>query len=380
MNDTATSQYLLPSGLRDLLPPEARRHTQILGTLLGSFDCCGYAQVMPPLAEFEQTLLMGKDKALETSTFRMMDPISGQMLAIRSDMTPQIARIAESRLAHTPLPLRLSYAGNVLRTGANGLTAERQLAQAGIELIGCDLPAADAEVIGVILEALQALGFTGIVVDLSAAGLLDAILAEENAPFNREAVLEALRHKDASALPEGLACREALTALLQAVGSPENLRETLTRIHLPAPARLLLEQLFAVLQCLMPCEGVSVTMDPLEQSGFDYHHGVCFSLFHSESRQEIGRGGRYSLNMQGQPCPATGATLYVGRLLSSFTQTEVPLRAYIPYGTPLEATRQLRNEGIITLHSLSPQADDKEEAKRLGCSHLWAEGALKQYG
>lgn len=377
MNTDTTSHYLLPSGLRDLLPPEARHQTYILNTLLARFERSGYAQVMPPLAEYEQTLLAGKGTALETRTFRMMDPLSGHMLAIRSDMTTQVSRIAESRLGHETLPLRLSYAGNVLRTGADGLTSERQLTQAGLELIGCDAPAAEAEIIGVVLEALDILGFTGLVVDLSAAGLLDALLAEETAPFDRDAILHALRHKDASALPDALACREVLVALLQAAGSADNVRKALDTLYIPSTARLMIEQLFAVMHCLTPRAGVTLTLDPLDQSGFDYHQGVCFSLFHTDSRQEIGRGGRYSLTLEGASCGATGATLYIGRLLSSYQPESTPVRTFIPYGTPLEATRKLRDEGIVTIFSLAPEAEATAEAKRLGCTHIYTEGVLK---
>ncbi len=370
MIETA-SHYLLPSGLRDLLPPDARHQTHIVQTLLARFERMGYDQVMPPLAEYEQTLLSGSAKALEKSTFRLMDPADGQMLAIRSDMTMQVSRIAESRLSHAPLPLRLSYAGNVLRTGAGESTSERQFTQAGLELIGCDAASADAEVIETLLEALSSLGFSGLVVDLNAAGLLDALLAEETAPYDKPALIAALRHKDASALPPALACREALSALLETAGSPQNVREAMQRFRLPSAARLLIEQLFAVLACLPAREGVSFTVDPLEQAGLEYHYGVCFSLFHSASRQEIGRGGRYSLMHGGASCPATGATLYVGRLLASFVPENQPLRALIPYGTPLEHTRRFREEGIVTVSSLTPGTDSATEAKKLGCTHIY---------
>lgn len=377
MDISATSHYLLPTGLRDLLPPDARYQTHILHTLLFRFERMGYAQVMPPLAEHEQTLLAGKAKALETNTFRMMDPVDGQMLAIRSDMTTQVSRIAESRLSHAPLPLRLSYAGNVLRTGAQGLSSDRQFTQAGLELIGSDAPEADAEVIAVLLEALDALGFGGLVIDLNAAGLLDAVLAGETTPYDRESIAAALRHKDPTALPGDLACRDALVTLLEASGAPAQVQRALDALALPDPARALIDQLFALAECLPLPAGAVLTMDPIEQAGFDYHHGACFSLFHTESRQEIGRGGRYSLTHQGAPCPATGATLYVGRLLASYQPGEQPERVFIPYGTPLQQTRALRDDGQVTLCALAPAADETEQARKLGCTHRWVNGRLE---
>ncbi len=375
-NETATSQYLLPSGLRDLLPPDAAHQAFILSTLSQRFALAGYDQVMPPLAEFEQTLLADKGKALETRTFRMMDPLSGQMLAIRPDITMQVGRIAASRLSGAPLPLRLSYAGNVLRTGTDGLTSERQFTQAGIELIGSAAPQADAEVIEVILEALHGLGFDGLVVDMSTAGLLDALLEAETTPYDKEEVLHALRHKDSAAIPASLSCRDTVLHLLESAGSLAALERTLAERSLPPAARSTLEQLAAV-TALLTSTHASVTLDPLEASGFGYHQGVCFSLFHSGSQQEIARGGRYSLMIAGMPTSATGATLYVGKLLASYCPTTpAPMRVYVPYGVGMGESLSLRNQGMITVQGLDSQPDTLAEARRMGCSHYFSDGTL----
>lgn len=376
MNQETTSHYLLPSGLRDLLPPEAEQQQYILGTLLECFARAGYRQVMPPLAEYEQTLLADKGKALETRTFRMMDPLTSQMLAIRSDMTTQVARIATSRLSGEPLPLRLSYAGNVLRTGADGLGTERQLAQAGIELIGTEDPAGDAEVIGVLLEALDVLGLDGLVVDLCAAGLLDALLAAERITYDREQIIAALRHKDISALPLTISCRKTLIALLESAGSPAAVSKAVGALDMPEAARALLEQLLDVASLLPKSDGLSVTLDPLEQSGFDYHQGVCFSLFHTKSRQEVGRGGRYSLNINNTTQGATGATLYVGRLLAHAQRLPELPRLYVPFGTPFAATKEYREEGYVTLHATAPAEDIRKDAERMCCDCIYENGSV----
>lgn len=375
-NENATSQYLLPSGLRDLLPPDAAHQAFILTTLSQRFALAGYDQVMPPLAEFEQTLLADKGKALETRTFRMMDPLSGQMLAIRPDITMQVARIAASRLSGAALPLRLSYAGNVLRTGTDGLTSERQFTQAGIELIGSAAPHADSEVIEVVLEALQVLGFDGLVVDMSAAGLLEALLEAEPATYDKDEVLHALRHKDSAAIPKSLSCRDTILHLLESASTLPMLERTLAERTLPPAARSLLEQLAAV-AALLTSVSASVTLDPLEASGFGYHQGVCFSLFHSDSQQEVARGGRYSLTMAGAPTPATGATLYVGKLLASYRPTTpAQMRVYVPHGEGIAASQHLRDEGMITVHGLEQDADTIAAAQRMGCSHYFKGGTL----
>src|SRR4051794_22351578 len=174
MND-APHPALLPAGLYDLLPPEAEIEAALTARLMGVLAAHGYERVKPPLVEFEETLLAGTGTVMASDTFRTMDPISHRMIGVRADMTPQVARIAETRLAHKPRPLRLSYAGQVLRVRASQMRPERQFGQAGAELIGVGGPAADVEVIAVAGEALAGLGVPHLSVDLNLPPLVPAI-------------------------------------------------------------------------------------------------------------------------------------------------------------------------------------------------------------
>ena len=171
-----TSKTLLPEGLRDLLPPEAAVEAEVIHTLTQSFGANGYALVKPPLAEFEDTLLAGVGQVLRDRIFRMPDPVSHRSLGFRADVTTQVARIATTRLASQPRPLRLMYAGQVLRVRGDQLEPERQFTQAGIELIGAETGAADAEVILATTEALEAVGVKNLTVDLALPTLVPAIL------------------------------------------------------------------------------------------------------------------------------------------------------------------------------------------------------------
>src|ERR1700756_1153345 len=157
MND-APHPALLPVGMHDLLPPEAESEAQVVAQLMTRVAAHGYERVKPPLVEFEDTLFSGAGAAMATATFRMMDPISHRMIGIRADMTPQIARIAATRLGSAPRPLRLSYAGQVLRVKGSEIRPERQIGQVGGELIGAEGPAADVEAITGAGAALTALG------------------------------------------------------------------------------------------------------------------------------------------------------------------------------------------------------------------------------
>src|SRR5690349_14527793 len=200
MND-APHPALLPAGLYDLLPPEAEIEAALTARLMGVLAAHGYERVKPPLVEFEDTLLAGAGTTMAGDTFRTMDPSSHRMVAVRADMTPQVARIAATRLAHKPRPLRLSYAGHVLRVRGSQMRPERQVGQAGAELIGAAGPAADVEAIAVAGEALVAVAVPHLSVDLTLPTLVPAIVEAYGLVGAREAALRAaLDHKDAAAV------------------------------------------------------------------------------------------------------------------------------------------------------------------------------------
>src|ERR1700733_5683721 len=173
------TKTLLPAGCYDLLPPQARQESELSSALLSVFEGFGYEQVSPPLLEYSESLLAGRGAALSPQIFRLMDTGAHKVMGLRADITLQIARIAVSRLAHAPRPLRLCYNGLILRMQGEGLKDDRQLRQAGIELIGAASPEADAEVILVAAEALKKAGITQLSIDLNLPGIVGNLLATE---------------------------------------------------------------------------------------------------------------------------------------------------------------------------------------------------------
>ena len=161
-SDDLPNPALLPAGLADLLPPEAEREADLVEAMMEVFAAHGYERVKPPLLEFEDSLLAGSGAAVAEQTFRLMDPVSQRMMGLRADTTPQVARIAATRLGLQARPLRLCYAGQVLRVRGTQIAPERQLPQAGVELIGSDAAAADAEGAVVAVEALATVGVQGV--------------------------------------------------------------------------------------------------------------------------------------------------------------------------------------------------------------------------
>jgi len=364
---SAPSLALLPAGLHDLLPPEAEAEAHSVDAMLEVFASYGYQRVKTPLLEFEDTLLAGAGQAVADQTFRVMDPHSHRMMALRSDITPQIARIATTRLAAAPRPLRLSYAGPCLRVAGQQLAPDRQISQAGIELIGDDSPQADAELVAVGAEALGAIGLHRISVDLTMPKLLPALLdAAPLDPATSQLVTRALDRKDAAALRAHAGPLAAtLEALLLAAGRPPRALAALAGADLPPAARALADRLaetVGAIERLAP--GLTLTVDPVESRGFRYHTGICMTVFAPGRHEELGRGGRYRAGGE----PASGLTFYADAVLRAAPIRPARPRIYVPAGTPPEAARALRAQGHATVLGLAPVDDPAAEARRLGCA------------
>ena len=322
---------------------------------------------------------------LADQTFRLMDPASHRMMAVRSDLTPQIARIAASRLGRSPRPLRLSYAGEILRVRGSELRPERGFRQVGFELIGIGAGAAcDAEVILLAAHALDGLGIAGgLSVDLNAPTLVASLLPEEGIDADDSGpLLEALDRKDAAAVAEAdAAVSDVLLYLMRATGPAETVLDALAPLMLPGRAAAALAHLLEVAELLREAApALPLTVDPVEWRGFEYHTGTSFSLFAGGVRTELGRGGRYSVEAGAAAEEAAGCTLYTDTLLRAAPAPPAPRRVYLPCGTPPGEGASLRGDGWVTIAGLAPEGDPAAEAARLGCSHVWRDGAALPLG
>jgi ATP phosphoribosyltransferase regulatory subunit len=378
-DDPPPSPALLPAGLSDLLPPEAESEAASVAALMEVFASHGYQRVKPPLLEFEDSLFAGAGAATAEQTFRLMDPDSQRMMGLRADTTPQVARIASTRLAATPRPLRLSYAGQCLRVRGNQLAPDRQIAQAGIELIGPDSPAADAEIVLTGAAALESLGLMRISFDLTLPALVPLLLEDAGIVGADRAVLaRALDRKDAAAVSQhGAALAPVLTDLLMAAGPADRALAALAAATMPTQARLLAERLSDTVTAIRArAPGLRLTIDPVEFRGFRYETGVSVTVFAPGRNEELGRGGRY---LCADSEPATGLTLYPDAILRSCPPRPPRPRVFLPWGTPPDPAARLRTQGFATVASLDPDAQDAlAEAQRLGCSHILQDGtALK---
>jgi ATP phosphoribosyltransferase regulatory subunit len=300
------------------------------------------------------------------------------MLALRPDMTMQVARIASSRLAHWPRPLRLGYAGQVLRVRGSQLRPERQFGQVGAEIVGSDAAAADVEVILMATSALIELGVDELTVDLGMPNLVPAILASSlPEEVLRTRLRLALDRKDVAAIDAltpalGRATSELLSTLVRISGPAEATLAALADLDLPPAAAEERARLTAVHNGLRADEpSLTLTIDAVESRGFEYHTGVTFAIFAAAAADEVGRGGRYHTEA-GEP--ATGVTLFIDAVLRALPRPEPRNRVLLPAETPADTALRLRRQGWVTLRVFDSDVSAAAEAARLGCSHVFIGG------
>jgi ATP phosphoribosyltransferase regulatory subunit len=360
---------LLPEGLRDRLPPEAEAAASILRAVLDCIAGYGYGRVAPPLAEFEEELVGRLKSARARDLLRFVDPVSQRTLALRPDITAQIGRIATTRMTANPRPLRLCYGGPVLKLRATQLRPERELTQAGAELIGTDSVAAVIEIIGVAVDALTAAGVTDITLDLTLPDLVDALAA---GPWPLDAasadkVKSALDAKDAGALAKAGASQ--YLPLIRAAGP---LAPALEQLRALNPDGLLDDRLTAV-EAISEALGdrVRITLDPTERHGFEYQSWIGFSLFGAGLSGEAGRGGSYAIvHGDGREEPAIGFSLYLDALVDAGLMQVARDRVFLPGGSDPRIAAKLRSEGWVAIAAL----DVQDDAASLGCSHVLRNG------
>jgi len=363
---------LLPEGLSDRLPPQAEASARLARRVLDTVASHGYERVMPPLAEFEETLV-GRLKSMRAQDLvRAVDPVSQRSLALRPDMTAQVGRIAATRLASALRPLRLSYGGPVIRLKANQLRPERERLQVGAELIGSDSIAAAVEIVNVAIEALQAAGVTGITIDFTLPDLIDS-LAAGPLPLARdeiEAVRAELDAKDAGALAAISPAAAAYLPLMEATGPFHPAMEKLEALNAQLGGAI--DSRIAGLRAIAKPIGwdITLTLDPTERHGFEYQNWFGFSIFAEGFIGEIGRGGSYAITRaDGSEEPAMGFSLYPDPLIDAGFGAGSPKRLFLSLHHDQSRAAQLRAEGWQTVAALTAQ----ENGEALRCTH-WLDG------
>ena len=356
---SANDAALLPSGFVDLLSPEANAEARAIKVLMDEFVSFGYERVKPPMAEFEASLMVagGPGEKLAEDTFRVMDPVSHKMMGIRSDITPQIARLASSRLVDEDRPLRFPYANDVLRTRSSQQRVERQFCQVGCEIIGGDSVQADIEASVVALVGLKRLGLTDLTLDLCVPRLVDLVLEASDLDVEDQvAIREAADRKDVDFITQiDETHGQVFAGLLNATGDARDTIEALLDVPLPPSAAAMVVGLNDVCRGVLRAldelgfDDVSLTIDSLEFKGFDYQSGVSFTLFSRAVRGELGRGGRYNVAGVAQPESAVGFTLYMDTIRSGMAPCEAQDVKHVSADTSWDELMDLKSKGFVVV-------------------------------
>ncbi|WP_409523397.1 ATP phosphoribosyltransferase regulatory subunit [Nitrincola sp. MINF-07-Sa-05] len=363
-----TDRWLLPEGIKELLPPQARQVDLLRRKLLDLYHSWGYDLVMPPLVEHLESLLTGTGHDLDLNTFKLTDQVSGHTLGVRADITPQVARIDAHRM-RTKGPSRLCYCGTVLHTHPANMLASRNPLQAGAELYGHSGVESDVEVISLMLETLNTLGVQGeITVDLGHVGVFTALVKaaglneDQKQDFidilQRKALPELDQYLDALDLPVALKQKlSALPRLNGTVNALQRARELFAGAHQELEAIDYLQVLAEELGKRYP--EVKLYFDLGELRGYHYHTGVVFAAYTPSFGQALAKGGRYDEIGQdfGRARPATGFSTDLNTLVNITGLSPEPEKAiFAPYGRDdalHQAIASLRAQGKRVVQALN---------------------------
>ena len=323
---TKIDRWLLPDGIEEILPDRALKVERLRRRLLDLYHTWGYDLVIPPLAEFTDSLLSGSGSDLDLMTFKITDQLTGRMMGVRADITPQAARMDAHSLQRNS-PNRLCYAGQVLYTRARGPLESRSPIQLGVELFGEASLEADIEVMSLLVETLSFSGLDDIYLDIGHVGIYRALEQAAGLSTEQSGELFALLQRKDAGLQQWLASNVADAALAEMLAALPDLAGDTTmlsqakQVLVNAPAEVLqaLSEVEAVANELAACApNVALFLDLSELRGYHYHTGIVFAAYTSESTLALGNGGRYDDVGEafGRARPATGFGIDLSKLAS----------------------------------------------------------------
>ena len=371
--ESRTERWLLPEGMDELVPPESLKLERTRRSLLDLFAGWGYQIVTPPFLEYLESLLTGTGEDLELHTFKLIDQLTGRMMGLRADMTPQVARIDAHRLRRAG-PSRLCYVGTVLHTLPEGISSGRSPVQIGAELYGHAGWESDCEIVCLMLEALERSGVGPVHLDMGHVGIFRSLARRAGLSREREIALhEALQRKAGAEVRELLdawevesACADALAALVDLDGDPTILaRAGRDLAHGGVEVERGLADLGALVRAVHARRPeVDLHVDLAELRGYRYHTGFVFAAFVPGYGREVARGGRYDEigSVFGRARAATGFSADLKTLIALEASSGEPEREDVvsaPWSDEpglLAAIRELRARGERVIHCLPGEA------------------------
>ncbi len=363
--------WLLPEYIEDVLPAEAARVESLRRNLLDLFTAHGYRYVIPPMLEYTESLITGAASDLDIATFKVVDQLTGRLMGVRADITPQTARI-DAHMLNQPGVTRLCYAGTVLRTKPDGLARTREPLQVGAEIYGHAGIESDIEVYGLAVKALQTLGLSGIHLDFSHVGIFESLVQSANIDAGLEnEIYAALQSKDkaqVAALGANLdaVTRQALLDLTEMYGDVKILEKARQTLPKQKAIQAALDNLQAVANAL---KNVDVGFDLSELRGYHYHSGMVFAAYAQGYTGPLVLGGRYDEvgKAFGRARPATGFSLDLRGVVQALSPAQMPAAILAPIssdGALIEKITALRANGDAVIQLLP---GEKSTAAELCC-------------
>jgi ATP phosphoribosyltransferase regulatory subunit len=373
------NRWLLPEDIADVLPAQARKVETLRRAILDLYQSYGYELVAPPILEFLDSLLTGTGSDLNLQTFKLVDQLSGRTLGLRADITPQVARI-DAHLLNRAGVTRLCYAGSVAHARTPVGSSSREQLQLGAEIYGCATWEADFEAITLLLKTLELAGLKKVYLDLSHAGILTGIVADQKLDKETiELLYGLLQSKDRPRLKQWAEClpaqlAQALLALTELNGP---CAEVLAKAKKVLPKHTAIDQALADLERIITAVnannkisgGLELSIDLADLRGYQYHSGVMFATYVDGLPQPIARGGRYDQVGQafGRSRPATGFSLDLLTLASLSSLKERKLAIHAPWVQDValdKVIEELRNRGEIVIQM---PAGESVEAAEYAC-------------
>lgn len=362
--------WLLPEYIEDVLPAEAAQIESLRRLLLDLFEVHGYQFVIPPMLEYLESLMTGVGHDLDLATFKVVDQLSGRLMGVRADITPQAARI-DAHMLNNKGVTRLCYAGSVLRTSPDGLAQTRQPMQLGAELYGYAGVEGDVEVQRLMVQTLQAAGVKGLQIDFSHVAIFNSLVGKSAMDAALEkALYQALQSKDKTSvqtLAKGIdktTC-DALCALTELNGDAAILTEAAKRLPKTAEISKALAELQQVSHQLADL-GVGVSFDLAELRGYHYHSGMVFAAYAQGCPGPLALGGRYDEVGQafGRARPATGFSLDLRGLVKALPVPQLSKGILAPFNADqglAEKVKALRASGEKVVQALPGMDSHQQE-------------------
>jgi ATP phosphoribosyltransferase regulatory subunit len=372
----APLEHPLPAGMRDLLPEEAAARRSLARRVLDVVALHGYSLVTLPAFEFAEVLERGLGTLDPSDVLRFVEPESGEVAALRPDMTPQIARVIATRLRDRPPPVRLAYEGTVMRRRSGRARKHRQIPQVGVELAGVPGPGGDLELLALAADALRAAGLERFTLDLGDAGIVRALLAGR-APEEQAHLSEALARKDEAGVHDA-----TLAAVLRLQGGREAIVEG-ARLLARTPAADAVARLLAIFDAAVARGmGAHVQADLGEVRGFAYYTGPIFHAYAAGTGDAVLSGGRYDelLARFGCPMPAAGFAVDLDRLTEARRAAGVPAeretRVVVVGQDDDPRVAELRGRGVAAVAFAGSPEAARAYARAWGFTHVMEGPAL----